>query len=234
MLDVKGINVSYSGVQALWDVSLKVEDGKFISLVGSNGAGKTTILNTVIGMLHPSVGSITLNDKRIDQLPSTRIVDLGVALVPEIKAIFPQMTVLENLLVGAGTRRAWSKREATLEWVFQLFPRLKERKKQKAGTMSGGEQQMLNLGRALMSKPDLLMLDEPSLGLAPNVVLIIFDGLERIHKEGVTVLLTEQHVSHALRMSDSGYVLETGKVVLEGPSEELLNDTRVKKKYLGE
>ena len=234
MLDVKGINVSYSGVQALWDVSLKVEDGKFISLVGSNGAGKTTVLNTVIGMIHPSVGSITLRDKRIDQLASTRIVDLGVALVPEIKAIFPQMTVLENLLVGAGTRRAWSQRQATLEWVFQLFPRLKERKKQKAGTMSGGEQQMLNLGRALMSKPDLLMLDEPSLGLAPNVVLTIFDGLEQIHREGVTVLLTEQHVSHALRMSDNGYVLETGKVVLEGTNEALLNDQRVKKKYLGE
>mgnify|MGYP001032082793 CR=1 FL=1 len=233
MLEVKGIDVSYGKLQALWNVSLHVPKGEFVSLIGSNGAGKSTTLNTVIGVLKPTAGSITLKDERIENLPSTRIVDLGVALVPEVRAIFPQMTVLENLLVGAQTRRAWDLRQTTLEWVFQLLPRLKDRMKQYAGTMSGGEQQMLNVGRALMSRPEVLMLDEPSLGLGPKVVLAIFDDLERIHNEGVTILLAEQHVSHALRISSKGYVLETGKVVLEGPSEELLKDKRVKEKYLG-
>ena len=233
MLEVKGIDVSYGQVQALWDVSLKLEKGEFVSLIGSNGAGKTTTLNTIIGMLTPTKGSITLRDQRIDRLPSTRIIDLGLALVPEIRAIFPQMNILDNLLVGAQARRAWNKRAATLDWVFQLFPRLKERKKQLAGTMSGGEQQMLNVARALMSRPDVLMLDEPSLGLAPKVVQAILDDLKRIHDEGVTILLAEQLVIHALRISDRAYVMETGKVVMGAPSQELLTDDRVKAKYLG-
>jgi len=233
MLEVKGIDVSYGQVQALWDVSLKLEKGEFVSLIGSNGAGKTTTLNTIIGMLSPTKGSITLRDQRIDRLPSTRIIDLGLALVPEVRAIFPQMNILDNLLVGAQARRAWNKRAATLDWVFQLFPRLKERKKQLAGTMSGGEQQMLNVARALMSRPDVLMLDEPSLGLAPKVVQAILDDLKRIHDEGVTILLAEQLVSHALRISDRAYVMETGKVVMGASSQELLTDDRVKAKYLG-
>jgi len=233
MLEVKGIDVSYGQVQALWDVSLKLEKGEFVSLIGSNGAGKTTTLNTIIGMLSPTKGSITLRDQRIDRLPSTRIIDLGLALVPEVRAIFPQMNILDNLLVGAQARRAWNKRAATLDWVFQLFPRLKERKKQLAGTMSGGEQQMLNVARALMSRPDVLMLDEPSLGLAPKVVQAILDDLKRIHDEGVTILLAEQLVSHALRISGRAYVMETGKVVMGASSQELLTDDRVKAKYLG-
>jgi branched-chain amino acid transport system ATP-binding protein len=210
-----------------------LEKGEFVSLIGSNGAGKTTTLNTIIGMLSPTKGSITLRDQRIDRLPSTRIIDLGLALVPEVRAVFPQMNILDNLLVGAQARRAWNKRAATLDWVFQLFPRLKERKKQLAGTMSGGEQQMLNVARALMSRPDVLMLDEPSLGLAPKVVQAILDDLKRIHDEGVTILLAEQLVTHALRISDRAYVMETGKVVMGAPSQELLTDARVKTKYLG-
>lgn len=233
MLDVKSIDVFYSKLQALWSVSLHLTKGSFVSLIGSNGAGKTTTLNTLIGILRPTAGSITLKGERVDNLPSTRIVDLGLALVPEARAIFPQMSVLDNLLVGAQIRRAWNEREATLDWVFQLFPRLKDRGRQLAGTMSGGEQQMLNIGRALMSRPEILMLDEPSLGLAPKLVSSIFDDLKRIHEEGLTILLAEQHVLHALGMCDKGYVLETGKVVLEGSSEELLNDKRVKEKYIG-
>jgi len=234
MLDVKGIDVSYGKVQALWSVSLHLEKGDFVSLIGSNGAGKTTTVNTLIGLLRSSAGSITFKDERIDNLPPSRIVELGLALVPDVKAVFPQMNVLDNLLVGAQTPRAWNQKDATLDWVFQLFPRLKERKKQMAGTMSGGEQQMLNVGRALMSRPDVLMLDEPSLGLAPKLVASIFDDLERIHKEGVTILLAEQHVFHALKISDKGYVIETGKVVMEGSSQDLLNDKRVKARYLGQ
>lgn len=233
MLEVKNIDVSYGQLQALWDVSLRLEKGEFVSLIGSNGAGKTTTLNTIIGMLSPTKGSITLNDQRIDHQPSTRIVESGLALVPEVRAVFPQMSVLDNLLVGAQTRRAWSKHEATLDWVFQLFPRLKDRRKQLAGTMSGGEQQMLNVARALMSRPDVLMLDEPSLGLAPKVVQAIFEDLKRVHNEGVTILLAEQLVTRALRISNRGYVIETGKVVMGAPSEELLTDKRVKDKYLG-
>jgi len=233
MLDVESIDVSYGKHQALWNVSLHLTKGDFVSLIGSNGAGKTTTLNTLIGMLRPTAGSITLKGERIDNLPSRRIVESGLSLVPEVRAIFPQMNVLDNLLVGAQTNRAWNRREATLDWVFLLFPRLKERRKQLAGTMSGGEQQMLNIGRALMSRPEVLMLDEPSLGLSPKLVAGIFDDLERIHREGVTILLAEQHVFHALKMCDKGYVLETGRVVLEGSSEELSNDKRVKEKYLG-
>ena len=233
MLDVRNIDVFYGKLQALWSVSLNLTKGDFVSLIGSNGAGKTTTLNTLIGLLRPTGGSVNLKDERIDNLPSTRIVDSGLALVPEVRAIFPQMNVLDNLLVGAQIRRAWDQREATLDWVFQLFPRLKDRRKQLAGTMSGGEQQMLNVGRALMSRPEILMLDEPSLGLAPKVVSGIFDDLKRIHEEGLTILLAEQHVRHALGMSDKGYVLETGKMVLEGSSEDLLNDKRVKERYIG-
>lgn len=233
MLIVDRINVFYERLQALWDVSLTVNEGEFISLIGSNGAGKTTTLNTIIGMLHPKSGSITLEGIPINGLAIGRILDLGLALVPEIKVLFPRMTVLEHLLLGAQMPRAWDKRKDTLEWVFQLFPRLRERKDQKAGTLSGGESQMLNIGRALMTRPRLLLLDEPSLGLAPKLVLTIFETLRKMQEEGVTVLLAEQHVFHALTLCDRGYVIETGRIVSHGQGEELLKNKQIKEKYLG-
>lgn len=220
-------------MQALWDVFLRVDEGEFVSLIGSNGAGKTTTLNTIIGLLYPKSGSITFKGTPINRLSTSRILDLGIALVPEAKVLFPRMTVLEHLLLGAQVPRAWDKREDTLEWVFQLFPRLKERKNQKAGTLSGGESQMLNIGRALMTRPKLLLLDEPSLGLAPKLVLMIFDTLRKMHEEGVTTLLTEQHIFHALTLCDRGYVIETGRIVLHGQGEELLKNKQIKEKYLG-
>ena len=233
MLNVSNIDVFYGGFKALWDVSLAVNKGEFVSLIGSNGAGKTTTLNTIIGLLKPSNGEIVFKDVKISRLPPTKIVDLGLALVPESRAIFPYMTVEECLLVGAQIRRAWSRRMDSLEWVYQLFPRLRERRGQKAGTLSGGEQQMLNIGRALMSRPELLMLDEPSIGLAPKIVAQIFNTLKVINEEGVTILLTEQHIYHALKMSSRAYVIETGRIVLAGGGDELLNDKSIKEKYLG-
>ncbi len=233
MLNVSNIDVFYGGFKALWGVSLTVSRGEFVSLIGSNGAGKTTTLNTIIGLLKPFSGEIIFKDVKISKLSPIRIVDLGLALVPESRAIFPYMTVEECLLVGAQIRRAWIKRIDSLEWVYQLFPRLKERRTQKAGTLSGGEQQMLNIGRALMSRPELLMLDEPSIGLAPKIVIQIFNTLRRINEEGVTILLTEQHIHHALKMSNRAYVIETGRIVLTGSGDELLNNKSVKEKYLG-
>jgi len=194
MLQVNEIEVFYEKLQALWGISIKVEKGELISLIGPNGAGKTTTLNTIMGLLHPKNGTITFNGKRIDHMPPHKIANLGIALVPEVKVIFPYMTVIEHLLLGAQLPRAWNKRYDTMEWIFQLFPRLEERKNQKAGTLSGGESQMLNIARALMSRPDLIMLDEPSLGLAPKLVLMIFDALKQLHDEGITILLAEQHV----------------------------------------
>lgn len=233
MLNVNDIDVYYGGFRALCSVSLTVSKGEFVSLIGSNGAGKTTTLNTIIGLLHPFRGDIAFKDVKISKLPPAKIVDLGLALVPESRAIFPYMTVEECLLVGAQIRRAWNRRRDSLEWVYQLFPRLKERRSQKAGTLSGGEQQMLNIGRALMSRPELLMLDEPSIGLAPKIVIQIFDVLRKINEEGVTILLTEQHIHHALKMSSRAYVIETGRIVLTGTGDELLNSKSVKEKYLG-
>jgi len=233
MLQVNEIEVFYEKLQALWGISIKVEKGELISLIGPNGAGKTTTLNTIMGLLHPKNGTITFNGKRIDHMPPHKIANLGIALVPEVKVIFPYMTVIEHLLLGAQLPRAWNKRYDTMEWIFQLFPRLEERKNQKAGTLSGGESQMLNIARALMSRPDLIMLDEPSLGLAPKLVLMIFDALKQLHDEGITILLAEQHVYHALTLCDRAYVIETGRIVLEGTGEELLKNEEVKVKYLG-
>lgn len=233
MLRINDLKVAYGKFVALWGMSLEIRRGELIALLGPNGAGKTTTLNTIIGLLKPLSGSIELNGRRIDQEPITKRVEMGLALVPESRAIFPYMTVEENLLVGAQLRRAWDKRKDTLEWVYQIFPRLKERKNQLAGTMSGGEQQMLNIARALMSRPELIMFDEPSLGLAPKLVLTIFDAVQKIKDEGVTILLTEQHVAHALRMCDRAYIMETGRIVMHGPGKELLEDPKVKEKYLG-
>lgn len=234
MLNVNKINAFYEKLHALHDVSLKIDKGECVVLIGSNGAGKTTILNMIIGVLHPKSGTITFEGKQIEGYPPYRIVELGIALAPEERAIFPLMSVMDHLLLGAqSSRKAWDCRYDTLERVFQLFPRLKERKDQRAGTLSGGESQMLNIARALMSKPALLLLDEPSLGLAPNLVLNIFSTLRKLHEEGMTILLSEQHVRHALNLCDRAYVIENGRIVIEGSGSELLADDGVKKKYLG-
>ncbi len=231
MLEVKDINVSYGKVQVLWDLSFNVGGGEIVTILGSNGAGKTTTVKAVTGLLHPSSGSIKFLDERIDKKPAYQIVTEGVTLVPEGMSSFPRMSVIENLLMGAYTRR--DSADDTLEMVYQIFPRLRERGKQRADTLSGGEQRMLAIGKALMSKPKLLILDEPSLGLAPNLVLTIFDVIRKLREEKVTVLLVEQNVHHALEISDRGYVLEKGRMILDGKSSDLLKDDYVKKSYLG-
>ena len=234
MLNVNKINVYYEKLKVLHDVSLKVEKRECIAIIGSNGAGKTTLMNTIIGILHPKSGTIIFEGKNIENMPPHRIVELGIALAPEVRAIFPLMSVMDHLLLAAqSSRKAWDKRHDTLEWVFQLFPRLKERKNQKAGTLSGGESQMLNIARALMSRPSLLLLDEPSLGIAPKLVLTIFDILQKLHEEGMTMVIAEQHVPLTLKLCNRAYVIENGRIVMEGSGLELLNDTRIKEKYLG-
>ena len=233
MLEIKKLNVGYDKVQVLWDVSFNINEGEIVSLLGSNGAGKSTTVKTIQGLHKSRSGSIRFMDKDIEALPAYKIVDAGVSLVPEGREIFPKMSVLENLILGAYVPRARDLREESLEWVFKLFPKLEERKKQLAGTMSGGEQQMLAIARALMSKPKLLMLDEPSLGLAPMLVLQVFDIIKKLNEEGVTILLVEQNVHHALELSDRGYVLEKGRIILEGKGSELLEHEYVKNAYLG-
>ena len=233
MLEIKKLNVGYDKVQVLWDVSFNINEREIVSLLGSNGAGKSTTVKTIQGLLKSRSGSIRFMDKDIEGLPAYKIVDAGVSLVPEGREIFPKMSVLENLMLGAYVPRARDLREESLEWVFKLFPKLEERKKQLAGTMSGGEQQMLAIARALMSKPKLLMLDEPSLGLAPVLVLQVFEIIKKLNEEGVTILLVEQNVHHALELSDRGYVLEKGRIILEGKGSELLEHEYVKSAYLG-
>lgn len=233
MLDVDGVNVFYGDLQALWGVSFKVREEETVAIIGSNCAGKTTTLNTISGILRPRSGSIEFQGHRIDKLNPHRIVELGIAQIPEGRQLFPSMTVMDNLEMGASVPEAWRNRDRTKEWVFELFPILEERKAQMAGTLSGGEQQMLAIGRGLMSMPKLLMLDEPSLGLAPMLVLKTFEMIERIRKEGVSILIVEQNVHHALELADRGYVLETGKITIEGESEELMDNEHVKKAYLG-
>lgn len=233
MLEVKGINVSYGDLQVLWDLSLIIKKGEIVSIVGANGAGKTTLLKTISGLLRPSTGIISFLDKRIDHLPPHKVAEEGIAHVMEGRRLFPEMTVQENLEMGAFPKKAWEKRNETMDLIFNMFPRLKERKNQLAGTLSGGEQQMLAIGRALMSRPQLLMLDEPSLGLAPKIVLEVFKTLKQINDEGTTILLVEQNVRHSLSVSTRGYVLENGRIVLEGTGEDLLKNPHVKKAFLG-
>ena len=233
MLEIKGLNVSYEKVQVLWDLSFNIEDGEVVTLLGSNGAGKSTTVKTIQGLLKPGSGSIRLMNTSIDGLPAYKIVEEGIALVPEGREIFPKMSVLENLILGAYVSRAKDMKEDSLEWVFSLFPKLEERKGQLAGTMSGGEQQMLAIARALMSKPKLLMLDEPSLGLAPVIVLQVFEIIKKLKEEGVTVLLVEQNVHHALEISDRAYIMEKGRIILEGAGSDLLNNHYVREAYLG-
>ena len=229
MLNVNDINVYYGAIHAIKGVSFEVKDGEIVTLIGANGAGKSTILNTVSGLLHSKTGSIQFMDQPIQGVPAHKLVARGLAQVPEGRRIFLQMTVEENLEMGAFTQS----RADNLERVYDQFPRLKERRKQIAGTLSGGEQQMLTMGRALMSHPKLLMLDEPSMGLAPILVDQIFEIIQRLHKAGTTILLVEQNAQMALSVADRGYVLETGKIVATGTGQELLNNEAVKKAYLG-
>ncbi len=232
MLEVNNINVFYGSIHAVKDISFKVEKGEIISLIGANGAGKTTILQTISGLLKSTTGSIMFNEQNLMQIPAHKIVGRGLAQVPEGRRVFLQMSVMENLELGAFTQPA-STIDKNLEIVFAHFPRLKERRIQVAGTLSGGEQQMLAMGRAMMSNPTLLMLDEPSMGLAPILVDEIFKIIESLNKAGVTILLVEQNAQMALSIADRGYVLETGKVVLTADAKALLNDDSVRKAYLG-
>ncbi|MCC7105049.1 MAG: ABC transporter ATP-binding protein [Chloroflexi bacterium] len=233
MLRVEGLAVAYGDLQALWDVSFEVPEGAIVALLGANGAGKTTTLKAISRLLPIKAGSIELAGQRTERMKSHAVVPLGLAHVPEGRQLFPMMTVRENLELGAMVGTARKERDATLEQIFEMVPRLKEREQQLAGTLSGGEQQMVAIGRGLMLRPRLLMLDEPSLGLAPLVVKSIFDTIRRIKDEGVTILLVEQNVHHSLEVADLAYVLENGRVVLQGPARELANDDHVKMAYLG-
>ncbi len=233
MLKVSEIDVYYGDLQALREVSIKVEAGEIVSVIGSNGAGKSSLLKTISGILRPRRGSITLDGKDISQASSSRIVEQGISHVPEGRQIFPTMTVLENLEMGAQFPRTRTVMAETMQQVFGYFPRLKERLNQKAGTLSGGEQQMLAMGRGLMSRPALMMLDEPSLGLAPVLVSTIFEIIEQINRQGTSILLIEQNVFHSLKISTRGYVLENGRVALGGTGQELLENPHIRKTYLG-
>lgn len=232
MLKLEKVHAHYGPIEALKGVDIEIKKGEIVSLIGSNGAGKSTCLMTISGVLKPSSGSVFLNGTVISGMPSHRTVQMGISQVPEGRRIFPKLTVMENLEMGAFLGRADF--PALVEDVFRLFPILKERAKQYGGTLSGGEQQMLAIGRALMSKPEILLLDEPSLGLAPIMVTKIFRTIREINKEGVTVLLVEQNARAALKLSDRGYVLESGAVTLSGDSESFLNNERVRHAYLGE
>lgn len=233
MLEVDKINAGYGGIQVLWDISLKVDRGEFVAIVGANGAGKSTLLKTIAGILRQTSGTINFEDGRIENLPAHSVVARGIALVPEGRRLFPYMTVKENLEMGAYTVKDPQKVEDNLEWVYRLFPKLEERQRQMAGTFSGGEQQMLTIGRALMSRPRFLMLDEPSLGLQPNIVSNVFASLRTLHGEGVTILLVEQNVRKSLEIAQRAYVLEHGHVIMSGEGKELMQDDGVKKAYLG-
>lgn len=234
MLEVKDLKVSYGMIQAIKDVSFQVNQGEVIALIGANGAGKTTILHTVSGLLSPQSGSVLFEGKDIVKEKSHKIVSMGMAHVPEGRRVFSQLSVLQNLKMGAYTRRDKAEIAQTLEMIFERFPRLKERQGQLAGTLSGGEQQMLAMGRALMSHPKLILMDEPSMGLSPIFVNEIFNIIREVSKSGTTVLLVEQNAKKALSVADRAYVLETGKIVLEGKASDLLNDDSIKKAYLGE
>ena len=233
MLQVENINVFYGEVQALWEVSFDVSEGEIVTLVGSNGAGKTTTLKTISGLLTPKSGAIQFDGARLDQVPAHRTVELGIAHIPEGRRLWTGLNVMETLDLGAYTKRAQAEKKQSLDWVFALFPRLAERKSQSAETLSGGEQQMLAIARGILSRPRLLMLDEPSLGLAPVLVEQVFEVIQEINKRGVTVLLVEQNVYHALSIAHRAFVLETGRVIKSGLSQELLNDPQVKNSYLG-
>ena len=234
MLTIKDLEVYYGVIQAIKGVSFEVNQGEVIALIGANGAGTTTILHTITGLLAPKNGSVVFEGKELTKMPAHKIVSLGMAHVPEGRRVFADLSVYENLRMGAYTRKDRNEIEETLEKVYQRFPRLKERRNQMAGTLSGGEQQMLAMGRALMSKPKILLMDEPSMGLSPIMVNEIFSIIQEVSDSGTTVLLVEQNAKKALSIADRGYVLETGNIVLEGKASDLLNNDSIKKAYLGE
>jgi branched-chain amino acid transport system ATP-binding protein len=233
MLEINNIDTFYGKAQALWGVSLTIDEKEIVALIGANGAGKTTLLNTISGLLRPASGSVEFLGQRIDGLAPHTIVELGVSHVPEGRKLFTDMTVRENLEMGAYTSEAWKRKEETLVQVYQVFPALKEREGQLARTLSGGEQQMLAMGRGLMSKPRLCMFDEPSYGLAPRLLLEVFQVIKSLREQGITILLIEQNVRNTLEIADRAYVLENGRIVLEGESKELLQEELIRKAYLG-
>lgn len=231
ILEVRDLNVSYGGIKAVKDISFSVEAGEIVTLIGANGAGKSSTLRSIVGLVKPESGGITFNDKEIMALPTDQIVKEGITLVPEGRRVFSDLTVLENLKIGAYMRK--DPLEEDIKWVYDLFPRLKERSWQLAGTLSGGEQQMLAIGRALMSRPKLIMMDEPSLGLAPIIVQGVFDIIREINKQGMTILLVEQNANMALKAAHRAYVMETGRITLSGTGKELAENEEVKAAYLG-
>ncbi len=233
MLEITGINAGYGDVQVLYDLSLQVGEGEIVALLGANGAGKTTTLWTISGLLKPTSGQIRFENRDLMSMPAHHLPDLGIAHVPQGRGVFQTLNVLDNLLVGAYSRRAKAGRKEALEMVFGLFPRLHERQKQEARTLSGGEQQMLAIGRALMLRPRLLMLDEPSLGLAPVVVETVFEKIAEIGRTGVAILLVEQNLTQALSIAHRGYVLETGRITIQGSTVELMGNEYVKEAYIG-
>lgn len=233
VLDVNSISVSYGDIQALWDVSFTVKKGQLVTILGANGAGKTTTLKTICGILKAASGTIKFKDYVVSGLPSHEVADCGISLVPEGRQLFPQLDVEDNLRMGSYLKRTKSAREKNLDYVFSLFPILKDRIKQHAETLSGGEQQMLAIGRSLMQEPELIMLDEPSLGLAPILVQEVFNIIKNLKNQGRTILLVEQNVNQALKISDYCYVLENGRIILEGKGKDLMEDPKVKEAYLG-
>lgn len=234
MLEVKDLHVHYGVIEAIKGISFEVNKGEVIALIGANGAGKTTTLHTISGLIKPSAGTVLFEGRDIVKIPGHKIVSLGMAHVPEGRRVFAQLSVYENLLMGAYTRKDKEEIQNSLQIVYDRFPRLEERKKQMAGTLSGGEQQMLAMGRALMSNPGIILMDEPSMGLSPIFVNEIFDIIQKVSEAGTTVLLVEQNAKKALSIADRAYVLETGRIVLEGKADELMNDDSIKKAYLGE
>lgn len=233
LLAVDGVNAGYGFLQVLWDVSLQVEKGEFVAILGPNGAGKTTTLRTIAGLLNPSAGEVRLNGRRISALPAHTVSQRGVSYISEGLNLFTGMSVEENLLLGAYIIQDRAQQQESIEFVYHLFPRLEERKRQLAGTLSGGERKMLAIARGIMSNPILLLVDEPSLGLAPNLSMDVFRALETLRQRGVTILLVEQNVNTTLRITDRAYLLEHGRIVQEGPSEELLDHPHVREAYLG-
>jgi branched-chain amino acid transport system ATP-binding protein len=233
MLEVNNISAGYGNIQVLWDISFTVKEAEIMALVGANGAGKSTLLKTLSGLLPPTSGQATFLGKRIDNMPSNKIVELGLSHIPEGRKIFTEMSVRENLELGAFPRPSWAIRDETLETVFKIFPILKEREKQQASTLSGGEQQMLAMGRGLMSRPKMCIIDEPSNGLAPKLVLDVFQIIKSLREQGITILLVEQNVKHTLEIADCACVLENGRIVLEGTCQTLLDMDHIKKSYLG-
>lgn len=234
MLEIRDLEVHYGMIQAIKGIDFDVNQGEVVALIGANGAGKTTILHTVSGILTPTKGSVTFNGVDITRVPGHKIVSMGMAHVPEGRRVFQQLSVYQNLKLGAYTRKDKAEIEANLEMVYSRFPRLEERKNQIAGTLSGGEQQMLAMGRALMSNPGIILMDEPSMGLSPLLVNEIFDIIQKVREDGTTVLLVEQNAKKALQIADRAYVLETGNIVLSGDAKELMNNDAIKKAYLGE